>query len=230
MSISTATKIGEDLRDIQYTGEVFITGFGEPLLHSQLHKLCKAITNNNCSFKCVTVVTNGDMLTRDTVKDLRDNGVTNIIVSMYDGPDQIDALKEVIDDILPYTLRERYHSSNQDYGIENMNNRSGYVKTRQIKEQYNDVCYLPFNKCQVDWNGDILLCDQDWGRNGVIGNIHDSCISDIWISDEMKRYRTNLIASDRSLSPCNKCDVNGKVYGKEQFDILRRCYESDSSR
>ena len=230
MSPSTADKIGADLRDRQYTGEVFITGFGEPLLHTQLHELCESITRGNSSLKCVTVVTNGDILTRSVVRNLRDHGVTNIIVSMYDGPDQVHVFEELIGNILPYTLRARYHGPDRDYGIENMNNRSGYVKSREITTQCDDVCYLPFNKCQVDWNGDILLCDQDWGRNGVIGNIHDSCIGDIWISDEMKRYRMNLIASDRSLSPCNKCDVNGKVYGEKQFEILKRYHESDSSR
>ena len=75
-----------------------------------------------------------------------------------------------------------------------------------------------------------MLCDQDWGRNGVIGNVHSTSIKDIWLSDEMEKYRTMLINSDRTLSPCNKCDVNGKVYGKEQFNIIKKYYEGNNSR
>jgi len=230
MSIDTATKISHDLQEIEFTGEVFITGFGEPLLHSQLHQLFNVITEHNSSLKCATVVTNGDILTTPMVKSLRDSGVTNIVVSMYDGPEQIQVLKDIISDILPYSLRERYYGPAEDYGIENINNRSGHVASRQIQAQHNDVCYLPFNKCQVDWNGDVLLCDQDWGRNGVIGNVHSTSIKHIWLSDEMEKYRKMLIDSDRSLSPCNKCDVDGKVYGKKQFNILKKYYESNNSR
>ena len=140
MSIDTATKISHDLKEIEFTGEVFITGFGEPLLHSQLHQLFKVITEHNSLLKCVTVVTNGDILTTCIVKSLRDSGVTNIVV-FYVRWDlkQIQVLKDIISDILPYSLRERYYGPDEDYGIENINNRSGHVASRQIQTQHNDV-------------------------------------------------------------------------------------------
>ena len=227
MSIITARKMSVDMRDIKFTGEFYVTGFGEPLLHPDIGRIFEIVTSIN-KVKAAVIVTNGDFLTTTTVKRLRDSGVTKIVVSMYDGSHQKDKFKRVIGDVLPYDLRERYYSigSEKNYGIENINNRSGLVKSRQIEKQYNEVCYLPFNKCQIDWNGDVLLCDQDWGRNGMIGNIHETSIEEVWMSDEMKRYRQNLINSNRSLSPCSKCDVNGKVYGKESFERLRHYYEA----
>ena len=227
MSVYTAVKMSVDMKAIEFTGEFFITGFGEPLLHPNICQIFQIVTSIN-NVGCAVIVTNGDFLTTDVTEKLRDSGVTKIVVSMYDGPDQKDKFKNIIGDILPYELRERYYSigPEKNYGIENINNRSGLVKSRQIEKQCDEVCYLPFNKCQIDWNDDVLLCDQDWGRNGIVGSILETSIKEVWMSDEMKKYRYNLINSDRSLSPCNKCDVNGKVYGKESFERLRQYYEA----
>ena len=231
MSEKTARKIGTDARELGFTGELFIAGFGEPLLHHDLHGIIKRMTHEN-TFSSVTIVTNGDLLDSKRVELLKLSGVTNVVVSMYDGDHQRDKISCVVGDILPVTYRERYYSigPENNYGIENINNRGGLVPGRSITSSLNKPCYIPFNKCQIDWNGDVLLCDQDWSRKAIIGNINDSSIGDLWISEQMKQYRDKLLSSRRCMSPCSECDVAGDVYGEQSFDLFKLYYENDSSR
>ena len=231
MTRKTAGKIGTDMRDINFKGELFIAGFGEPLLHKNIPEIINHMTNIN-TLTCVTVVTNGDKLNTRCVDELIDAGVTNIIISMYDDSQQQEKLSDIINGSLPVVYRERYYSigDTNDYGIENINNRAGLVKGRTVTEPIKKTCYIPFNKCQIDWNGDMLLCDQDWSRKGIIGNIHQTSIGDMWLSEKIERYRTKLINSNRCLSPCDKCDVTGDVYGKESYDKLKQYYEDNNSR
>ena len=231
MSVETAKKIGLDAQELGYTGELFIAGFGEPLLHNNIHDVIKNITHSNM-FSCVTVVTNGDKLDSTCVEQLKSSGVTHVVVSMYDGPHQRETISRVVKDKLPITYRERYYSIGEEnnYGIENINNRGGLVPGRSIVTSLNKPCYIPFNKCQIDWNGDMLLCDQDWSRKAVIGNICESSIGDLWISERIKQYRTKLLASQRCVSPCSECDVAGDVYGEQSFDLFKSYYEGNSNR
>ena len=39
MSADTASKIGTDMYDINFTGEFYISGFGEPLLHPDIFQM-----------------------------------------------------------------------------------------------------------------------------------------------------------------------------------------------
>ena len=89
-------------------------------------------------------------------------------------------------------------------------------------ENITNVCYLPFYKMFIDWNGDALVCDNDWGRKGVLGNIHVTSIKDIWFGDEIMSYRKKLLKGLRAeKSPCNTCNIKGTVHGKESFDTWK---------
>ena len=227
MSSVVAKKIGQDAKDISFTGELSIAGYGEPLLHNNLPEIVKHMTNDN-DFKDVQIITNGDFLTHDTMKQLISAGVTRFVVSLYDGSHQREKIMNIAPEDVQIIFRDRYYSlglSNK-YGNPELNNRCGLVNDMKIVETINKPCYIPFNKCMIDWNGDVLLCDPDWSRDAVFGNIIESSIQDLWMSDKMKEYRVSLMNSKRCLSPCDKCDVSGDVYGKESFDILSDYYRN----
>ena len=35
---------------------------------------------------------------------------------------------------------------------------------------------------------------------------------------------------DRSVSPCNKCSVDGSLFGKPSFDLIKDYYENPNNR
>ena len=86
-----------------------------------------------------------------------------------------------------------------------------------------------FYKMFVDWNGDVLFCSNDWGKEHVVGNLMQSTLHDVWFSKPMNKIRKRLIKGDRSHSPCNKCSVDGSLFGKPSFDIIKEYYENPNN-
>ena len=54
-------------------------------------------------------------------------------------------------------------------------------------------------------------------------------IRDVWMSKEMKKIRQRLIIGDRSNSPCNTCSVNGRLFAKSSFNLLKNYYENSDN-
>ena len=116
-----------------------------------------------------------------------------------------------------------------------LNNRSGVVDWVGIEET--DItslkgkpCHYPFYKMFVDWNGDVLFCSNDWGKEHVVGNLMQQSLHDVWFSKPMNKIRKRLMRGDRSKSPCNKCSVDGSLFGKPSFDIVKEYYENSNNR
>lgn len=207
--------IGQQLSEFQFKGRVGFVGFGEPLLHDNLPECVSSIRTECPTVSWLEVNTNGDFLTRDIATKLFDNGLTHLTISMYDS-DETERFNEMLKCIpLTVTLRHSYNTSNIQ-----LVDRIGIVK--QVSKNINRQCYIPFYKLFIDYNGDYLLCDQDWGRKSVKSNIHTTTIRDFW-TNQLVEERVNLIQANRQKNnPCDKCDVNGTLIGKESFDYIRQ--------
>ena len=62
--------------------------YGEPLLHNDISYIVKKLSN----VSKVEVITNGDVLSAKRLQELYLNDVSKVLVSMYDGPEQIKNL------------------------------------------------------------------------------------------------------------------------------------------
>ena len=140
---------------------------------------------------------------------------------MYDGPHQIDEFTKIFKDANitenSYILRDRWYSVDEDYGVK-LTNRAG-VATEGNQDIVNmsRPCYYPFYSVMLDWNGDVMLCVQDWNKKIKMGNITFSSLLDIWQSSGYKKYRNVLKKGKRVLSPCSGCNTNGTLHGKEHL-------------
>jgi len=82
---------------------------------------------------------------------------------------------------------------------------------------------LPFYKFFIDWDGKVLLCNNDVGKVTDMGNIYNETIQDIWLGKKFNAYRKHLLAGDRkNCNPCNRCNIQGTLLGKESFDIFEK--------
>ncbi len=59
----------------------------------------------------------------------------------------------------------------------------------------------------------------------VLNLVQDQSLKDIWLGEDLGKIRKRLIVGDRSESPCNKCTVNGQLFGQQSFDIIKKHYE-----
>jgi radical SAM protein with 4Fe4S-binding SPASM domain len=216
MDIDIANKIREELEKLNWNGSINICGNGEPLLHKDIVGLVSALGDKIH----VEITTNGDFLTVDLIKRLYESNLNYMVVSMYDGPEQIDYFTKLFDgseiDKSQYVLRDRWYGEDEEYGLI-LTNRAGifgWNKNMGVGKQ----CFYMHYSLQIDWNGDILFCIQDiYGKTRTFGNVKDRSLLDIWNTKQMDKYRELLGKGDRTKSPCNKCDASGIIHGYNHY-------------
>ena len=226
MSVELAKSIAEQLAGINFTGIVNISGTGEPLLTKHIVDIVKQFGDKGIH---IEIVTNGDMLVSKKgsklIKDLYSAGLCQFVVSMYDGPEQIDQFNTLFAscdvDKESYSLRDRWYDESEDYGLL-YTNRAGNIgfehlsdiSKQKLMESGKSACFYTHYSMMIDWNGDALLCCQDmYNRTVNFGNVKDKSLVDIWTDAKLTEFRNKLKNGDRSLSPCSNCNANGQVFG-----------------
>lgn len=222
MSLSLAKKVSKELEAIQYQGIVIFCGFGEPLLHPDLEKIV-ACFNKNIR---VEIVTNGDHLTSSLILRFLKAGINYFVVSMYDGPHQIDHFRKIFSEAEcseeHYVLRDRWHNEEDSFGLK-LTNRAGRVSVgKQDPIDAMKPCYYPSYSMTLDWNGDVLLCVQDWNKKVKMGNIYAQSLVDVWKSNLFRRYGAKLAKERTNLQPCNICNTDGTLHG---FNHIKKWQE-----
>ena len=219
-----------NLVDIKYKGRISFSGFCEPLLTKNLDEYIFLI-KKKLPDNAIEIVSNGDPLTGKNGKDklgkLFKSGLTNIRVSLYDGPEQRPYFEKIKKDLSlnddQFIIRNRYLKPDKSYGM-TISNRAGSVslnnevfELKPLEEPLRQPCYYPFYKVLIDYDGAVLMCSNDWKKERIMGNICNEKLSDIWKNNLFINTRKSLIKCDRSHSPCNLCDVEGTMNGESAF-------------
>lgn len=225
MSRKLIDKLYSDLKRIKYNGSIAICGYGEPLLHKDL----EYITEKLSKVSNVEIVTNGDVLTPKILRKLYDAKAGRCLISMYDGPEQIEKFKNIIEKSkVPedfVILRDRWYDDSQNFGVK-LTNRTGTIKIgNQLDNTVHSICYYPSYQFLIDWNGDVFLCPQDWQRRKTMGNMMQEEIFDIWSGNFITKFRKNLLNGKRCDKPCSDCNADGTLLGKNHAEIWRSLYK-----
>jgi len=234
MSHETYCKILKDLQKIKYTGGLSFSGFSEPLLHKDVLKFISS-SKEILPDSRIEIITNGDPLNPELIQSLFDAGLNTLLISMYDGPEQILHFEEMISktNINPekIILRKRYLSAEEQFGI-NLSNRAGLVnlkvkgiKVKALEEPMKNPCYYVHYRTMIDYTGDVLLCPHDWIKKTILGNIKKESIVDIWTNENTTKLRKRLGNGDRNFYPCKVCDVMGTRQGEEHFKAWEKFYK-----
>ena len=217
-------EIHDQLLEIHFEGTISLCGYGEPLLHNDITYIVKKLSN----VSRVEIITNGDVLSPKRLQELYLNNVSKVLVSMYDGPEQIEKFNKmtkkanVPEDII--ILRDRWYDKYNDFGVK-LTNRAGTIDTgEQEKVGKYKNCYYPSYQFLVDWNGNVYLCPQDWQRKVSMGNIMQETILEIWTGKILTAYRKNLISGKRCSGPCKSCNADGTLLGKNHVQSWKKIY------
>jgi radical SAM protein with 4Fe4S-binding SPASM domain len=228
MTIETVDKITKDLSSINYVGRISLNGFGEPLLTKNFIEIVKTIKNNlqNC---IIDTNTSGDKLTEHLINKLYNAGMDMLYINLYDGPEQVYYFTELFKNVSKdkYVFRPHWKNEDATYNLI-LNNRGGTIQravTGFIQQPLKQQCYFPFSRAMVDYNGDLLLCPNDWSRNYIVGSLLETHIKDLWMGERIKDIRLKLANYNREINPCNSCNTNGTLTGKQSYDILMKHYE-----
>jgi len=218
MTLKTLSYITKHLNEIKYTGRIGLSGFGEPLLHGEIWAVILLLAAETDAK--IELVTNGDYLNENVVGILHHAGVSKFLISLYDGPIQIQKFKEMFKKagvpLDTLVMRHRYNMYENDF-----NNRGGLL----WKGKVDGPCYLPFYKLMINWNGDYHVCSNDWVGLTAELNVQKTSIKDFWFSKQMTKYRLNLLRNKRDLVPCKNCNCQGTLVGENQFKYFEKYYD-----
>lgn len=220
-------KLYNDLKEINYQGSFCLCGYGEPLLYKDINYTISQLSN----LGAVEIITNGDPLNKKRLIEIYNSKTSRLIISLYDGPEQLNKFKEMIaeanigDDLV--ILRDRWYSDKIDYGVK-LTNRAGTISSGNqpnIKDYKDRKCFYTAYSVLIDWNGDVFLCPQDWQRRISIGNLMQKHFFEIWNGSIMNKYRNNLLQGKRCDNPCKSCNADGQVQGERHAQEWNKIYK-----
>jgi radical SAM protein with 4Fe4S-binding SPASM domain len=218
MSVQLAQKINAELNALHYKGGVVLSGYGEPMLHPNIEQLVKELGKN----VHLEMVTNGDKLSSEIIKTLFENGLNMMIISMYDGPHQVDFFTKMFKKANissdSYVLRDRWYDIDEDYGVKLTNRAGATTSGYQDKIDQFQQCFYPFYSMMLDWNGDVMLCVQDWNKKIKMGTIQNQSLLEVWQSQNFEKFRKVLHQGKRIIAPCSNCNTRGTLHGKYHIE------------
>lgn len=200
MTIDTAKKIVEHLKEIDYREEISITGKGEPTLHNNFVELVETFYDPQWQLK---MNTNGHRKFHQH-EDFILEHFALIHYNCYESEQQFHDVylkyRTTSNVQVKYRPEMEWYQDHTRY-----TNRAGsFDMTETIRAE--GVCDIPFKKMFIDYDGIYRLCCEDWAEYINMGNIWDQSIVQYLNNNaKLKQYRDTLIEGNRLLSPCNKC-------------------------
>lgn len=225
MSNNHIEKLAKELKQVNYNGTIVFAGYGEPMLDKTIFEKI-SILSKVCN---IEITTNGDPLNKKNIIRLVESGINKIVVSLYDGPEQIEKFNKLFSssgiDQQKYILRDRWYKEDDGWGLM-VTNRAGTLnlENKNLPKKKDMSCYYTHYSMMIDWNGDCYLCTQDWQRKMISGNIVNQNIIDIWNSEVLKKYRINLGSGRRIDNPCKNCNAFGLMHGANHYNAWKKLY------
>ncbi len=223
MSLKTVKKIVHDLYECDYKGDIYLCGFGEPLLHPEIFNIINII-KKKLSSCYIEITTNGDFVDMNFINKIK-NKIDNLVINCYDGEHQVPLITKLAEDcnFKKFTIKKMWSPEiEKQYIQENiLNNRGGIVNVIKKTTFSQRPCYLPFYKTFFDWTGDMLLCCNDWQRKQKgLGNINTNSFYDLWNSLAISKIRHNLKNGKRIDMACTDCNACGNLIGEQSVNLM----------
>ena len=158
MTRNIIDKIHDQLLEIILQAQFHYVDMGEPLLHKDIGY----IVNKLSKVSKVEIITNGDVLSPKKLQQLFFSNVSKCLVSMYDGPEQIEKFEKMAREANvskdTFILRDRWYDKYNDFGVK-LTNRAGTIN-EGIQDQIDihKKCYYPTYQFLIDWDGNVYLC------------------------------------------------------------------------
>jgi radical SAM protein with 4Fe4S-binding SPASM domain len=213
MSEAVWTKIIDELADMGYTGKLSPYYYGEPLLDKRLNTLI-AYAKKRLPLCFIQINTNGDLLTEERLLGLIESGLDRVKVTDYEN---IGISKKVSESrISEQTKRLQYLAEKYPLFVYFRNwkeihlmNRAGAIYKRKNPRK-NEPCQRPSCQLIIDWQGNVILCCNDYYSEYKLGNVNEESIIDIWQKPRFKEYRRALESGKReAIKICAGCDCVG---------------------
>lgn len=195
-------KIINELNKIGYRGKVELYSYGEPLTDKRLSKLVN-YTKYKLPKAYIEINSNGFLLTLKVYHKLIKNGLNRINITQYGGVMPPNTKK-----VLKY-LKEHPNEKNIiKYRIQNtceLSNRGGEIELNKSPNYERPICGYPNSAQTIDYNGNWVLCCNDYHSSIKFGNLRKESLIEVWNKSYFKKLRRELKKKVYKLSICKKC-------------------------
>lgn len=230
---SVYQKIISDLKSIDYSETLNFHRFNEPLADKDL--ILKRVKEARIALPKATlgIFTNGDYLDRDYLNDLREVGVSFILMSYYFGKSEefepkkikpaFDKMalklglkyKQIQNDNEQYAIKFIYDGLDFTYRAWNPRtiggNRAGSIddnRITQIKRTF--PCFYPLRDIYIDYNGLVMPCcnmrsDVKSHKDFILGDVKQSDIFSLFMNENFIKIRKDLMSDNIPYKPCEFC-------------------------
>jgi len=203
MDINLFKKIINELAEINYKGIIRPFFYGDPLTDERMPDLIKYVKKKLPKSK-VYLNTNGVALTIKLYKQLYDAGIDYLMISQYTN-EMLPNIK-----ILFNYLKTRPKKENKTkYRIFNektiaISNRCGEIEIKNKVDR--PFCAYPGHyDLNIDYEGNVILCCNDYHSSVKFGNIKNEKIIDIWKKPHFYKLRKEVRTGTYKLPICRKC-------------------------
>lgn len=87
----------------------------------------------------------------------------------------------------------------------------GYLK-KDVR--YNcQPCDRPMDQMCILANGNVVICCRDWNEQGIVGNVKQDSLYEIWHSDRMKKIQDDIAKQSYRNPVCIDCTENPNIEG-----------------
>ncbi|WIH85463.1 SPASM domain-containing protein [Brachyspira pilosicoli] len=236
-------KILKELQEIDYSNSLYLHRYNEPLYNKDL--LLKRIkqAREYLPKSIIKVVSNGDYLTKEYLKELEEYGVNELYISYYYNgnnkyiefdlenvikPGMLKLINklaieysEYIKNDNEYYMFMKYKNLNIEYKSLNMekmgNDRGGVIEDVNIEERTSQ-CFLPNMQVSIDYDGTYSMCcnirsDLEAHKDYIIGNIRDNTIFELFTNDKIINIRKKLLVYGKKEKVCANCADYRPWYG-----------------
>jgi MoaA/NifB/PqqE/SkfB family radical SAM enzyme len=172
----------------------------------------------------IIMSSNGDFLRKlggaSYLEHLYDLGLNAILLNAYEPGlyeayvDMTRTVKALPGSIWNATVRgrtidiqDKSNSSGFGTGTFALQNNAGLNNLPVLSAPLERMCVMPFRMLQIRWNGDGVICCNDYHGWVPIGNVRTHTLLEIWNHKIINTYRDRLLKKDRSLPMCAKCDM-----------------------
>lgn len=128
-----------------------------------------------------------------------------------ESPEQVTAFRKEIEQYcdycnIGYTMLNHLSVDAMDVSAEKREKIRKMQEQEAVHHVYRTVCSDAFDKLDIHWNGDAVLCCSDYDNFMVVGNILDQDVTDIFQSRIAGLYRDMIVKGEYGrIQCCSTC-------------------------
>jgi MoaA/NifB/PqqE/SkfB family radical SAM enzyme len=205
MSWECYKQIINQLSDINYNGRIALMLSNEPLLEERMEEMIVYARQKSPRF-FLDMTTNGTLLTVDKLDKFFKLGLDNININDYrsDRDKYPEKWSKYIEPIYSAYWNNPKVSFQKRKTDETLPNYAGNIPQKFNPKEFG-FCNYPFRKLTIAFNGDILLCCDDFMYNTFYGNVQKDRLIDCWNNPELNKIRLSLLNNNR-IGLCERCN------------------------